>query len=81
MEISDHAKIRKSQRGFSTFTLDIILKHGSSKSAPGGAIKVFFGKREYQKTVQELKRAIQLMDRAKGGNIIIKDDQVLTIYK
>ena len=81
MRMTEHAITRKNQRGFSSFVLDIILKYGSHKSAAGGATKVFFGKREYRETVEELKRAIQLLDKAKGGSIIIKNDSVITVYK
>jgi len=81
MIVSNHAEIRKRQRGFSRFSLDMIQKFGRSVKVPGGAIKVFFGKKEYQHTVQEFKKAIQLLDKAKGGNIIIKDDCIITVYK
>jgi len=47
MIVSNHAEIRKRQRGFSRFSLDMIQKFGRSVKVPGGAIKVFFGKKEY----------------------------------
>ena len=81
MKLSKHAAIRKRQRGFSKFTLDIILQFGRYKNAPGGATKVYFGKKEHQKTVQELKQVIQLLDRAKNGSMIISEDKVITVYK
>lgn len=81
MNLTKHAQKRVNQRGFSGLVLDIVLKHGIRKYAPGGAIKIFFGKKEYQKVVGELKRAIQLMDKAKGNNIILQDDHILTVYK
>ncbi len=81
MEITHHAQKRINQRGFSKTVLDIILNHGRWENAPGGATKIFFGKQEYQRIVGELKQAIQLMDKAKGGNIIFIDDRILTVYK
>ena len=81
MNLTKHAGTRKSQRGFSGFVLDMILQHGIAKIAPGGSTKVSFGKKEYQKVVGKLKKAIQLMDKAKGGHIIMKDGSVLTVYK
>jgi len=80
MKLSRHANDRKRQRGFSNFTLEIIMKFGNYKIVPGRATKVFFGKKEHQKTVQELKKAIQLLDKAKGGNIIIKDNCIVTVF-
>lgn len=40
-------------------------------------------KKEYQRTVQELKRAIQQLDKAKGGTMIREesDVEVITAYK
>ena len=81
MNLTKHAATRKSQRGFSNFVLEMILQHGIAKNAPGGATKISFRKKEYQKVVGQLKKAIQLMDKAKGGHVIMKDGCVLTIYK
>ena len=57
------------------------MKNGINEKAPGGAIRVVFGKKEYQKTVGELKQAIQLLDKVKGGKVIICDEHILTVYK
>lgn len=81
MKLTRHAEARKNQRGFSDFVMDMILQHGISKNAPGGATKISFRKKEYQKVVGQLKKAIQLMDKAKGGHVIMKDGCILTIYK
>jgi len=81
VKITNHAQKRINQRGFSKGILDIIMKHGVNEKAPGGATKVFLGKKEYQKTIGELKQAIQLLDKVKGGNIIIREDRILTVYK
>ena len=81
MILTKHAKQRASQRGFNNFTLKIIMNHGTQKRASGGATRVFFGNKEYQQTVAELNKAIQLMDKAKGGNIIISRNNIITVYK
>jgi len=82
MELTKHAKKRKRQRGFSKFSLNLIMNFGREQRAPGGAIKVFLGNREYQKAIGEFKKIIQLMDKAKGGTMIIDDkDNILTVYK
>ena len=81
MELTRHAEKRKNQRGFSKFTIDIILKNGCMRPAPGGTKQIFFGKKEHQQVVSELKRAIQLLDRAKNGSLIIDNESVITIYK
>ena len=82
MKLTKHAQARQRQRGIPNFCLDIIQQHGRCERAPGGATKVSFGKREYQRTIEQLKGLIQMLDKAKGGTIIIADDgDVLTVYK
>ena len=81
MELTKHAQKRVQQRGFSAFTVGIIAEFGRTSSAPGGAEKIFVGKKEYQLVIQELKRAIQLIDRAKGGYLIVRGNKILTVYR
>lgn len=81
MKTTRHAEQRKEQRGFSTFTFDIIMSCGRDIKTGGGATKIFFGNKEHQSVVGEFKKAIQLLDKAKGGNIIIKGDRILTAFK
>jgi hypothetical protein len=87
MNLSKHARTRKRQRGFSSFSLDIIEKFGRCERVPGGATRIFFGKKEYQRAVAEFKKVIQLLDKAKNGSLIIADDTketedtVITVYK
>jgi len=81
MQLTQHAKKRMNQRGISDFTLNIIMQHGRLENAPGGATALFYGKKEHQKTISELKRVIQLLDRAKNTRIIMKENHILTVYK
>lgn len=81
MKLTKHAQKRKDQRGFSDFSLKIINKFGRCERAPGGALKISFGKKESQRLIEELKKIIQSLDRVKGGRIIEKNGYVLTLYK
>jgi len=81
MEYTEHALARKAQRNFSDDVIDIILSNGRTAYAPGGAIKVFFGKKESCKLIAELKNAIKLIERANGGTLIFADNKALTVYK
>jgi hypothetical protein len=82
MKFTQHAEKRKKQRGFSDQIVKIIKRHGRSMRAPGGATRIFFGKKEYQKMTEELRKAIRILDRAKGGSLVISPDQsLLTVYK
>lgn len=81
MKLTDHAEARKRQRGFSDAILQIIEENGVYERAPGGAVKIFFGKKQHRMVIERLKRYIQLADKAKGGTIILEDDKILTVYK
>ena len=81
MRLTEHAKIRKQQRGFTNLSIEIIQNFGRIEKAPGGAIKVFFGRKEYQQASREFKRAIQMLDKSKGGTLIIDEDNLITLYK
>ena len=81
MKLSKHAQQRQRQRGFSGLALKIIEENGRCEKAPGGVMKIFFGNKEYQETVHELKKALQQLDRVKGGTMIIDGHDVVTAYK
>jgi len=97
MRLTKHAETRKQQRGFSSLSLDIIQEYGRCEKAPGGAVKFFFGEKEYRNAIGDLRntiqftaknherntilKTIQVMERAKGGKVIIKDGYVITAYK
>ncbi len=80
IDFTKHSKIRMRQRGFSDFTMNIIQQYGRCENAPGNAMRIVFGNKEYQEAVGEFKRAIQLLDKAKGGAMIMSDGNVLTVY-
>lgn len=92
MVLTRHAETRRQQRAFSFQALDIIQRYGRCEMVPGGAIRFFFGRKEHERAVRDLKgraalagdrkgrRSIQMLDRAKGGAIVYKDGQVLTVY-
>ena len=81
MRMTRHATERARQRGLSEAVLDIILECGTLEHAPGGALRVFLGKRATHDVVSRLKRAIQLVEKASGGCLVVKDDVVLTAYR
>jgi len=81
MQFTKHAKERMRQRGFSNLTLKIIEENGKLLPCPGGGIKIVFGKREHQRLVQEFKKILQALDKAKDGTIVTIDDHILTMYK
>ena len=81
MHYTEHALARKCQRNITDDVIDIILSNGRISYAPGGALKVFFGKKETNSAISELKKAIRLIERAKNGTVILANDTALTLYK
>jgi hypothetical protein len=81
MNKTNHLVKRQCQRGIPNDLLDIIEKNGRYLRAPGGAIKIHLGNREYQNIVHETKRFLQVLDKARGGTIIVHDSAMLTVYK
>ena len=81
MKLSKHAQQRQRQRGFSDFALKIIEETGRYERAPGGITRIFLGNKECQEIVVELKRAIQQLDKIRGGTMIIDGNDIVTVYK
>jgi hypothetical protein len=81
MNLTRHAQKRKQQRGFSISMLRVIENHGRYKKAPHGVMEVFFGKKEAQNLIRELKRDIQLVERLTGSTIIFSENEIITMYK
>jgi len=81
LRLTKHGRQRMRQRGFSRFSLDILVQFGRHEHAQGGAMKIFFGNKEYKEAIQEFKRVIQALDKVKGGTMIISQSDVLTMYK
>jgi hypothetical protein len=77
--ITKHAKKRMRQRGVPLPVLELIVKYGNHRPAPGGATAVGLTNQFYQLAIQELKSSIQFLDKAKNHNIIIKDNSILTV--
>jgi hypothetical protein len=81
MNKTKHLVKRQCQRGISDYLLNIIEENGKYLRAPGGAIKIHLGNQEYQNIVHKTKRFLQVLDKARGGTIIIHDGDMLTVYK
>lgn len=81
MKLSKHAESRSRQRGFSSLYISLIEEFGRTMDAPGGAKKIFFGKKEYDAARHELKKVLQLLDKVNGSAMIVVNDNILTMYK
>jgi len=81
MQMAKHAEVRARQRGFSMKTIDMIWKYGRESFAKGGAIKYFFGKKEYKEALTENKERVKIIKRAKNSTIVVINGTIITIYK
>lgn len=81
MNLTNHASCRMNQRAISKDILEIVLAFGAFESAKGGAEKIFFGKKQSQAAISDLKRKIRMYERAENTNVIIADGKIITTYK
>jgi hypothetical protein len=81
MELTQHARKRKSQRNMPDSAIDIIVEHGRLGYVHGGAMEIFLGEKESREIIKGLKDAIKVVERARGGSLIVTEDKVLTVYK
>jgi len=68
MNTSKHAELRSNQRGITNDVISIIGDIGRIAYAPGGAMKIYFGHKEYDKAIHKIKNVMKLLERARGGN-------------
>ena len=81
MKMTKHAKIRCQQRALSPELLQVIFRYGRISKASGGIHELFFGNKEYANAINELKKIMKILERAKGGTVIFGGNQVVTVYK
>jgi hypothetical protein len=81
MKMTSHAIARGQQRGIMNDVLQVAYRLGKITNAPGGALIIFFGNKEYNRAIKELKKQIKILERAKGLTLIISDDTLVTTYK
>jgi len=81
VKLTIHAQERSRQRGFSSMYISLLEQFGRTERVAGGAMKIFFGKKEYELARHELKKILQLLDKANGSALIVDGDNILTMYK
>lgn len=81
MNLTHHAETRSNQRAINLDTIEIIQRHGRLSYAPGGAEKYFYGAKEHQNAITELKQTLKRLERAKNGTLIVAGDKIITSYK
>jgi len=75
MDLSEHALVRKQQRGFQADDIELITFFGNCVTRHGNVV-------EYQMTQKRKKHLIQALDRIKDKAVLLSDDEmtVVTLY-
>ncbi len=75
MDLSEHALVRKQQRGFQADDIELITFFGNCVARHGNVV-------EYQMTQKRKKHLIQALDRIKDKAVLLSDDEmtVVTLY-
>lgn len=80
LQITEHAKTRFRQRGIDEQVLDYLVQYGDTEYVPGGAYRISLTKRNADKLIEALKKAIHKIERARDLIIVQKDEKILTGY-
>lgn len=78
--LTKHAIIRLRQRGIREEVMFYLQKYGETSFAHRGAMKVSLNRRDKNKLVGDLKKAIRRIERSGDVIIIEKNGRVLTGY-
>jgi len=81
LRLSEYARKRQQQRGFSTLSLQILSQFAREKNVAGNAAFLFLGRKEAMKAAREFKRCLQALDKVRGSSMVIDDGQILTLKK
>jgi hypothetical protein len=81
MTYTNHACIRKAQRGIRLRDISLLLENGSCNQAAGGKTKLILTRKDIQCAISRRKKDIQLLSKLTGLTAIVDNDIVLTVYK
>jgi len=79
MKCSNHAKNRIQQRGFNNSVLTAVEEIGDIEYRPGGALRLKISRREKNRLISQLKKQINLVERAAKKAIIVSADDFSAI--
>jgi len=81
LRLTEHARKRQQQRGFSTLSLQILSQFAREKHVAGNATLLFLGRREAMRAAMEFRRVLQTLDKITGSSMIMDNGQILTLKK
>jgi len=81
LSFTKHAIKRLRQRGIKSETIECLDKYGNVSPAPGGATKISLTRSQRNEIIRELKRVIELLEKASEISLVEKDGQIITGYR
>lgn len=82
MRTTLHAKQRCQSRGIPADCREILLRHGTPISCPGDATAYYLTEKDRSTAMNECRRLLQVLDRARNAAIIVGEDGTcITAYK
>jgi len=79
MKFSKHASDRMQGRGFKKMDINTLKEIGDVENAPGGAFMIKINKRAKNRLISNMKRQINLVERASKKAVIISADDFTAI--
>lgn len=81
MEMTKHVLIRGQQRGIPRSIVELILRYGEPKKAPGNAFKYEVTKKTIPQLQSHLKGLLQEVEKLKDKVVVVSDDGcIITVY-
>jgi len=77
LALSEHAKVRMSQRGVRRFDLDLVMDCASEI----GEDVYFLSRQDAAREISRRKREIQALERLQGQKVVVVDETIVTCYR
>ena len=82
MKLSIHAEQRCQMRGIPKDCYEILLRHGTPHSRPGGATAYRMTEKDRLAAMDDCRRLFEILERSRDAAIILGDDGIcVTAYK
>jgi hypothetical protein len=72
--LTSHCKKRMKQRGISASLIDLLLRHGQEREAPGGASMILADRRLIAAKLQFLKSEMRQLESLRDVALIVAED-------
>jgi hypothetical protein len=72
--LTTHCRMRMRQRGISANTLELLLRHGQERAAPGGASMILADRQSIAARIQFLKSEMRQLESLRDVALIVAED-------